>query len=445
MSLLSESFLESEAALLLRQLSDGTMHGSFLGLMSVSIYDTAWVSMVSRNRDGGRFWLFPRSFQYLLDNQSPQGGWHHNTSDVDSILNTLAALLSMTWHQKGSSIGGCPDLPEDIDLRISNTIAWLGRKLFCWNVESCDQVGFELLIPSLLDLLHQEDINFDFPGLHVLMSLRSKKLSRFDPLMLYGADSSTLVHSLEAFVGIIDYNKVHHQVNGGSMMASPSSTAAYLIYVSSWNDAAEDYLHTVQNKCPEYGSGGFPSAFPASIFAISWVLSTLLEAGLSPRSLEQPDVVNLANFLQEALAHSDGTVGFAPGLLADADDTSKSLLTLSLLGRAVDPSQMVARFDMGTHFQTYAGERNASFSANCNVLSALLHLEAPSLYAAQIISAASFICGAWYTGSVNDKWVWFTPFMIQVVTLTLLEFIGSLFYDASSTNAHEVVAAVGLR
>ncbi len=108
---------------------------------------------------------------------------------------------------------------------------------------------------------------------------------------------------------------------------------------------------------------------------------------------------------RKALGNSDGTASFAPCVLADEDDPSKSLLTLSLLGRVVDPSQMVAHFDMGTQFRTYVGERNASLSANCNVLSALLHLEAPSLYATQIISAASFICDAWNTGSMKDKWV----------------------------------------
>jgi len=144
----------------------------------------------------------------------------------------------MTWHRKGSSIGGCPDLPSDIDLKICNAIAWLQSKLIRWNVGNCDQVSFGMLIPSLPDLLYPKDIDFDFPGLQILISLKSEELSNFNPLMLYGENPTTLAHSLEAFVGIMNYNRVHHQVNGGSMMASPSSTAASLIYVSSWDDAA---------------------------------------------------------------------------------------------------------------------------------------------------------------------------------------------------------------
>jgi hypothetical protein len=215
--------------------------------------------------------------------------------------------------------------------------------------------------------------------------------------MLYRKSPTNLVHSLEAFVGTIDYNRVHHQVNDGSRMASPSSTAGYLIYVPSWDDAAEDYLHTVQNQCPEYNSGGFPSAFPTSIFAVFWVLSTPLEAGLPPHSLEHPDVVDLANFLQEALGNSDGTASFAPGLSADAYDTSKSLLTLSLFRRAVDLYQMNTHLDMGTHFRTCEGERQAFF------LNAPLYLGAPSIYATHMTSAASFVRDDCYTSSIKDK------------------------------------------
>ncbi len=39
---------------------------------------------------------------------------------------------------------------------MSNAVVWLERKLFTWNVGICDQVGLQMLIPSLLDLLHQK-------------------------------------------------------------------------------------------------------------------------------------------------------------------------------------------------------------------------------------------------------------------------------------------------
>jgi hypothetical protein len=66
---------------------------------------------------------------------------------------------------------------------------------------------------------------------------------------------------------------------------------------------------------------------------------------------------------------------------------------------------MIAEFEAETHFQTYKLERNASFSANCNVLSALLHVENPVEYTQQIAKAATFLCRFWMSGDVKDKWV----------------------------------------
>jgi len=95
-----------------------------------------------------------------------------------------------------------------------------------------------------------------------------------------------------------------------------------------------------------------------------------------------------------------------PGLLADADDTAKAILSLNLLGRtSVKPDQLIAKFDNGVYFYTYIEESNPSFSANCNVLNALLHVDQPSQYTAQISRATDFLCNAWYNGVLKDKWV----------------------------------------
>lgn len=92
--------------------------------------------------------------------------------------------------------------------------------------------------------------------------------------------------------------------------------------------------------------------------------------------------------------------------MADADDTSKALLTLSLLGRpSADPQQLISTFESERCFKTYAAERNPSFSSNCNVLTALLHQEEPNKYAAQISKATSFLIGCWMDGRIKDKWV----------------------------------------
>ncbi len=96
----------------------------------------------------------------------------------------------------------------------------------------------------------------------------------------------------------------------------------------------------------------------------------------------------------------------APCVPADADDTAKALLTLNLLKKQTSPESMINHFrSKYKHFLTYPGERDASFSANCNVLKALLESPDVNCYKAEVSSIASFLCDSWWSGAVKDKWV----------------------------------------
>jgi hypothetical protein len=96
----------------------------------------------------------------------------------------------------------------------------------------------------------------------------------------------------------------------------------------------------------------------------------------------------------------------APGVAPDADDTAKALLFLLQLNHPVDVKAMLSYFSSkGGHLVTYLGERNPSFSANCNVLMTLLHLKSPGSVATEICSITKFLCNSWWQGSFSDKWV----------------------------------------
>ena len=96
----------------------------------------------------------------------------------------------------------------------------------------------------------------------------------------------------------------------------------------------------------------------------------------------------------------------APGLLADADDTAKAILCLELLGEQVsDIYTAVKRFEGDVCFRTYDGERDSSFSANCNLLKALLYAGEPGQFTSQIRKASEFLAGLWFNDSIRDKWV----------------------------------------
>lgn len=264
--------LEVEAAELVRKLKDSQSNKIRSRFFSTSIYDTSWVSMVAKSEGPQQRWLFPMSFDFLLKSQSRQGGWEQGLSTVDGILNTLAALLSLLKHQRTPLDNGSTNLsPDQLGERISRATDWLQTNLQRWDVEATDQVGFEILIPSLLGLLSEYSIHFRFPASHRLKELNREKLSRFSTRMLYGEEKSTLIHSLEAFIRVVDFDKLHHHLTDGSMMASPSSTAAFLMYSSKWSDAAENYLRRVVSNSQDGDRGGFPSAYPSTVFEISWV------------------------------------------------------------------------------------------------------------------------------------------------------------------------------
>ena len=260
--------IEQRAQTLIQQLAAGCQSND-LGSATVTVYDTAWVSMVSKFEDGHGIWLFPECFHYLLDTQLPSGGWESHASLDDRLLHSLAALLAMKKHMSACGPMSHPN-PSDLEDRISKATAYVQNSLHCWTVEENLHVGFEILLPAHLSMLQKEGIDFVFPERKGLEILSASKLASFDPEMLY-KNPTTSLHSLEAFIDRIDFDKLAHHKTFGSMMASPASTAAYLMCSSMWDTDAEFYLRKVIREGSGKGSGAVPSVFPMPVFEITWV------------------------------------------------------------------------------------------------------------------------------------------------------------------------------
>lgn len=244
------------------------------GSMSTNIYDTAWVFMVAKPQvDGKTAWLFPQSFHLLLSAQSVEGGLACS-SEMDSVLSTMAALLSMLKHDANREIVGCMDLPPDHTLRISRAVVWLDTILRTFDIRRCaDNVAFEILLTCHLRYLESYGVKFQIPNFMDISRLGEAKLRKLDLGAIYAGKASTVAHSLEALIGIIDFDKIRPQLmSNGSMMASPSSTAAFLMSASEWNFQAEEYLISVFENGEGRGNGAFPCAYPTEIFETSWVV-----------------------------------------------------------------------------------------------------------------------------------------------------------------------------
>jgi hypothetical protein len=371
--------------------------GSFSG----AIYDTAWLSMVTKEEQGQSRNLFPECFEYLLASQQKNGVWGYNSAQIDVILNSLAALLALATRQNSTS----PQSPESDSLheRIERGQAAVQAVLQSWVVQDSVHVGFEILVPSMLNQLSTWNITFDFPGYSTLMKLHKTKMQKFKPETVYSTQSTTLLHSLEALVGVIDFDRVgHHCKNDTGIFGSPSATAAYLIYSTTWDQKAESYLRTVVSSTG--GTGHVPSAYPTCLFELSWSLSTLLTPRISSRTLTVREKDRLALRFERVLKAQSGVVGFTSGVLEDADDTARSLMALQCLGKSQSARRLIEMFQTTDHFRTYRLEGSPSFSANCNVLLALLGEAEGELDQESIAKALTFLLELEESGPIHDKW-----------------------------------------
>ncbi|KAJ5722104.1 Ent-kaurene synthase [Penicillium malachiteum] len=418
--------LIQRAQQVVRGISHGCEDETGFGGFSLSLYDTAWVSMVAKSKSTeSRQWLFPEAFAYLLHHQHTDGSWGTNVSSVDLILNTMAGLLAILEHcpLKTTNPHGVNALNlSDHESRVSRAVDALSNALCSWDVESSLHVGFEILVPCLLNQLGQRGVNLEFPGKKMLMKLHQHKLSKFKPEMVTSECQTTFLHSLEGLIGHVKFEDLrHHCTSFGGMLGSPASTAAYLIHSSSWDENAELYLRNVIEKSGSHGA--VPSAFPTPIFEISWTVSTLLGSGFSMSDFIDCGIKDITAYLNQLLTEQHGLVGFAPKFVPDADDTARSLLALSYLGIRIELNSLVEYFEAPNHFQTYKLERNPSFSANANTLLALLKAPNVSVYVPQIEKTTRFLLSCWRKGGARDKWNLASEYSQMLLANSLLELL----------------------
>lgn len=390
--------------MLIRRLIDGHDPKYGVGSMTCSIYDTAWVSMVAKTKDGHTRWLFPPSFQYLLDHQQHDGGWQHRSTDSDGILNTLAALLAICKHitQPCQMREGLEDLKQ----RKSRAVYFLETKFSDFSVESLAMnPGSPVRIAKLLQGLQRIGIEFSFDGKEVFLKAHGSKEPISERDSLYSDKSAKIKSSLEAHVGEVDFDRFAQQKVFGSIKASPASTAAYLMNCSIWDDEAEAYLSHIVSIGDGKTQGGVPTRFPTTVFEITSVLTTLLDSGFIYRDLGTKTLNNAAMFLDNCLQLGSGVTGFAPYVEPDADNTAKAISTLCLLGHTVSPQGLIIRHEAREYFKTYTQDRTPSFVTNCRVLKALLDLlPANSEQMPQVEKIVKFLCNYWWTtnGDIED-------------------------------------------
>ena len=157
------------------------------GSVTSSAYDTAWIAMVHHPLYRKRL-AFPSALRWLLTHQAENGSW--GSLFPYTLLPTLATLLALRR---------APHQTVQVARAIEHAQRYLAGALKQWDAARHESVGFEVLAPILLERLAVTGLDWSFPGQDELLALRTRK----QPLlsMFLAGQPSTLVHSLEAFVG----------------------------------------------------------------------------------------------------------------------------------------------------------------------------------------------------------------------------------------------------
>jgi halimadienyl-diphosphate synthase len=316
-------------------------------------YDTAWVASVPMLEER-RSTRFPTTLQWLADNQLSDGSWGSSVRyEHDRIICTLAALAPLAEFGRRAE--------DRKAVEAGTRYLWQHGHLI--GSEPVELVGFELLLPTLVDRARTSGVAVP-PHLDIYAAQRQRKLQLIPPQALY-SPRTTVVHSLEFLGEQVDLAKLAlAQGDNGAIGNSPAATAYFLRQTQLDNPQAMGYLE----KCLDHTGGSMaPVLHPCETFELLWTAYHHYLGGAPASSLFQPKERAL---LREALRN--GGVSLSPTFpIPDADDTAVALLLLHDLGERVDPSILKAFQAQDGSFVSFPYERHSSVGVNVHVLHAL--------------------------------------------------------------------------
>ncbi len=321
--------------------------------MSNTAYDTAWVARVPGS-DGSSS-AFPEALDWLRQNQYADGSWGSVVESYhDRIISTMAAIIALA--ERG-------DRPRDAEI-IRQGESYAHRNVqFLRTEPETETVGFELILPTLLDKARQLDLDLPYNACSPYYAIREEKLQNIPQQMRYSR-AVTTTHSLEFMGDELDVAQIADlQEKDGSFGNSPSATAYFLIECQD-DPAARRYLTEVM----EIGDGKAMSAHPVEIFDMGWVLYNLDLAGLLV-GLEQEAHVHL-DAMYQAWDERWG-IGFSHQYaVPDLDDTAVVFKLLRQMGYDVAPN-VFDSYERDAHFVCYLYERTPSAGVHMHLLDAL--------------------------------------------------------------------------
>nr|AKP96362.1 ent-kaurene synthase [Grindelia hirsutula] len=233
--------------------------------LSVSPYDTAWVAMVP-SPESPKSPRFPQCLNWLMDNQLKDGSWgifHHNQPlTKDSLSSTLACIVALKRWNVGED-----QINKGLHFIDSNFAAATDKR-------QPSPFGFDIIFPGMLK--YAKYLNIDLPlndtDLSLLLHGRASELQRCGSK----EKEAYLAYISEGLENFHDWNTVmKYQMKNGSVLNSPSATAAVLIHRQ--NNGCLSYLTSLLNK---FGNA-VPTIYPIDLYLRLSMVDTLQKLGIA--------------------------------------------------------------------------------------------------------------------------------------------------------------------
>lgn len=370
------------------------------GQISPSVYETGRLVALAP-------WLTGHGERigFLTHTQRTDGGWGgpEGYALAPTLSATEAVFAELSRHASSTS-----DYSRHLARVADGGLRALVRLLVDHQTSIPDTPAIELIVPALIDPLNQHLAALPtapIDGLEPWAGARLPLPTGLDRGLLSAVRSTVdsavsvpakLLHSLEIMALTARGAAAIVPATSGTVGASPAATAAWLAASGKRDGAAVQYLEQVADR----HDGPVPSVIPITAFEYSWVISTLIGAGI---------LVNIPPEVRAgltALLGESGTPG-GEGLPPDSDTTSVVLLALAQIGDRREPS-CLWEYDSGTHFHAWPGERTPSTSLNAHVLETMGGYAAQhglERYADAAGRVATWLVGRQQVdGSWSDKW-----------------------------------------
>lgn len=374
-----------------------------LGAISPSVYETARVVATGPWLPGHR-----SRIEYLLSTQRPDGGW--GGPEAYALVPTLSAteaLLGIVLEP-----GRLPAPMVDRCVRAAgNGLAFARAQLRSLRVADLpDTPGIEVIVPFLVGRLNDGLARLRTSEVSGLDAWRGRgvrlplprgltdKTLRAVTAVLAGERKAPLKvqHSLEVAGELAAGIRGVPRLSTGTVGASPAATVAWL--GTPPVDRSGEYTRYLRRVITQLG-GPVACVIPIINFERAWVVNNLAAAGLplaAPRTLAE----------RMAAALSPRGLAGGDGMPPDVDTTSSTVTALRHLGVPIR-NTVLRRFDVGTHFCGWVGERTVSSTAHAHVLTALVTgPEGRSAWRTSAIDrVTSWLCDAQERdGYWTDKW-----------------------------------------